>query len=97
MGGMKETLGTRPNGGAQPLFDRGAMSVSRRNFVNFWIGRQRPPLVGQIKKMLALLGGQSTLCEGIANARKMFAFSLIGGHGLTPPASSWKGSVLARA
>ena len=56
MGGMKETLGTRPNGGAQPLLDRGAMSVSQRNFVNFWIGRQRPPLVGQIKKMLALLG-----------------------------------------
>ena len=64
----------------EPRGDIGAMSASRRKFVNFWIGRQCPPLVGQIKKMLALLGGRSTLREGIANARKMFVFSLIAGH-----------------
>jgi len=45
----------------QPSGDRGAMSVSRRNFVNFWIGRHRPPLVGQIEEMLAFLGGRKRL------------------------------------
>ena len=53
----------------QPSDDRGTMSVSRRNFENFWIGRHRPPLVGQIEEMLAFLGGRSTLRERVANAR----------------------------
>ena len=58
MGGMKETLGTRPNGRAQPLFDRGAMSfLSEENFVNCLTGRHRPPFTGQVKEALALLGG----------------------------------------
>ena len=29
--------------------------MSRRNFANFWIGRQCPPLVGQIEETFALL------------------------------------------
>jgi len=64
----------------QPSVDRGAMSVSPRNFVNFWIGRHRPPLVGQIKEMLAFLGGRSILRERVAKGRKTFKFSLIAGH-----------------
>jgi hypothetical protein len=84
--GHRRTLGTRPNDEAQPLIDRRAMSFSRRNFVNFCTGRHRPPFIGQVQEPLALLGGRSTLREDIANARKMFVFSLIAGHGLTPPA-----------
>jgi hypothetical protein len=61
------------------------MSVSRRKFVNFWTGRHRPPLVGQIEKMLAFLGGRSTLRERVAKGRKI------------PPASSGKGALLDRA
>jgi hypothetical protein len=66
--------------GAQPRGDRGAMSVSQKKFVNFWSGRHRPPLVGQIEKMLAFLGGRSTLRERVAKRRKMFKLSLIAGH-----------------
>ena len=61
------------------------MSVSRSNFVKFLTGRHRPPFIGQVQEALALFGGRSTLREGIANARKMFVFSLIAGHGLMPP------------
>ena len=80
MGGMKETLGTRPDSGAQPLVDRRAVLVSQRNYVDVLLGDHRSPLVGQIKEMLAFLGRRSILCERVAKGRKTFKFSLIAGH-----------------
>ena len=74
MGGMKETLGTRPDSGAQPLVDRRAVLVSQRNYVDVLLGDHRSPLVGQIKEMLAFLGRRSILCERSQRAARLSNF-----------------------
>jgi hypothetical protein len=73
------------------------MSISRSNFVKFLASRHRPPLMGQIEEILALLGGRSILRERVAKARKMLKFSLIAGHDCRLLLQAGKVALLGRA
>src|SRR6476646_5471562 len=77
---VRSHLRTGPNGGVQPLIDRRAMLVSKRNFVKVLTGGHRSPLLGQIQKSFTLLRRRSILRQAIANPVEMMEFSLVAGH-----------------